>query len=243
LRSSLQELYCRNNKLETLKGLEQCVNLHRNSKNFQLGNFVSLQYLDCDSNQLETLEGLEKCAILQKLHCYYNKLTTLKGIEQCVNLILVSCVNNQLGEIENNIKNMINGKQYKITEESLKFSKLYSLITVDEMNIYYNYMSNREKILVEYNYNNFIRSQYFKDHKIEIVEEYNLVGYYDELYLKYQTTEEECSICIDDTFELYIRCVNGHVICKECYELCQNKKECCVCRVEYDIKDMFYSKS
>ena len=47
---------------------------------------------------------------------------------------------------------------------------------------------------------------------------------------------------MDETFIEYVRCVNGHVICRECYELCQNNRECCVCRVEYDINDMYYCK-
>ena len=98
-------------------------------------------------------------------------------------------------------------------------------------------------MLIENNYENFKQCQYFKDNKREIVGKYNLVEYYDEVYLKYQNIDESCAICKDETFKLYIRCCNGHVICRECYELCQNKKICCVCRGQYQINEMFYSKS
>ena len=224
---NLQELVCENNKLETLEGLEECVNLH---------------ILECHSNKLTTLKGL-KCLNLQRLNCHSNKLETLEGIEKCAILHKLWCFNNQLGEFDGNIIYMINGNEYKITKELLKYDKLYTRMTKDEMDEYYDYLDGNEHIIIANNYNNFIRSEYFEDHKKEFVEKYNLVEYYDEIYLITQNTEDNCSICINDTFKLYIRCVNGHVICKECYELCQNKRLCCVCRVEYDIKNMYYSKN
>ena len=77
---------------------------------------------------------------------------------------------------------------------------------------------------------------------VELVERYNLVEFYNEIYLKKQKTVEGCAICCDNKFIQYIKCQNNHVICRECYDLCQNKRLCCVCRNEYQIKNMYYEK-
>jgi len=111
------------------------------------------------------------------------------------------------------------------------------------MDKYYEYLDDNINNLLEYNYYNFKQSQYFEDHKINLAKKYNLVDFYDELYLITQNTEDECIICMDDTFHKYVKCINGHIICKDCYNLLMNKRLCCVCRVEYDIKNMYYSKN
>ena len=224
----LQRLYCNFNQLETLEGLEKCVNLQR---------------LYCVHNKLETLKGLDNCRILQKIDCNYNKLTTLKGLEKCVNLQGLCCDNNKLITLE--LKHMLGllTVDFYVDVSTSNITVIHRTYICKLDHLYDNIDKYKERILIENDYDNFKQCQYFKDHKKEFVEKYNLVEFYDEIYLINQNTEEYCSICIDDTFELYIRCVNGHVICEECYELCQNKRECCVCRVEYEIKDMYYSKN
>ena len=255
---NLRILECERNKLKTLEGLEGCVNLQGNSENFQFGNFVSLQtlncwnnnlrtleglegcvnlqLLDCSNNKLETLEGIEQCVILQELYCGSNKLEELKGIEGCINLQILSCDN------FGNIKNMLNGKEYTFTEELSKYKQVYKRLTLEQMDKYYEYLDDNINNLLEYNYYNFKQSQYFEDHKINLAKKYNLVDFYDELYLITQNTEDECIICMDDTFHKYVKCINGHIICKDCYNLLMNKRLCCVCRVEYEITEMYYSK-
>ena len=264
----MKELDCCKNDLKTLKGLEKCVNLQiLNCGSNQLTTLeglekcVNLQILNCGNNKLQTLKGLEQCINLQELYCDSNKLETLKGIEECINLRVLYCYNNQLESLEGliqcinlqrlncgydnfgNIKNMINGEEYTFTEELLKYKQVYKRLTTDQMDQYYDCLKRNEHIMIEYNYNNFRQCQYFNEHKRELVEQYNLVDLYDEIYLITQNTEDHCSICIDDTFSRYIKCKNNHIICHDCYKCLINKRRCCVCRVEYDIKDMYYSKN
>lgn len=124
--------------------------------------------------------------------------------------------------------------------------KLYRKLTVDELDEYYENIQGREEILIEYNYDNFINSRYFKDHKKDIVDKYNLLEFYDDIYLIKENTAEECIICMDNTFRRYIKCNKCHkVICNECYELLpyKHKKNCCACTRSYDICEMYYEKN
>jgi hypothetical protein len=93
---------------------------------------------------------------------------------------------------------------------------------------------------LQYNYGNFIKSKYFENNKQELVEKYNLVEFYDIIYEHQECTNDECQICVDDTFSKYVKCVNNHVICYDCYKCLMNKRICCVCNCEYRIMEMFY---
>jgi hypothetical protein len=88
-------LYCYDNQLTTLEGIE---------------NLVNLQYLYCSNNQLTSLEGIENLVNLKFLYCDNNQLTTLEGIENLVNLQYLSCNNNQLTSLEG-IENLVNLKE------------------------------------------------------------------------------------------------------------------------------------
>src|SRR3989344_5437376 len=81
----ITELHCDENKIETLEGLEKCVNLTE---------------LYCSNNKLETLKGLEKCVNLTLLKCNSNKLETLEGIEKCNKLTKLDCSNNKLRKLK-----------------------------------------------------------------------------------------------------------------------------------------------
>jgi internalin A len=54
-----KELYCYNNQLTTLKGIENLTNLHT---------------LYCDNNQLTSLKGIENLTYLKKLYYSNNQL-------------------------------------------------------------------------------------------------------------------------------------------------------------------------
>ena len=77
----------------------------------------------------------------------------------------------------------------------------------------------------------------------ELVEKYNIISEYYDIYKQQQDTCEECIICDDTDFTLYIKCQHGHIICNDCFELYEKNKECCVCYSKYDVKYMFYSKN
>ena len=116
--TQIKEIDCFRNKLETLEGIEECINL---------------QTLNCSGNWLETLEGLEKCINLQTLNCSNNQLgmpknkkdydnyveclfmsgmgrygydrtlfeyECIKGLENCNKLTILDCSYNLLQSLE-----------------------------------------------------------------------------------------------------------------------------------------------
>ena len=179
--------------------------------------------MNCSNNQLTTLKEIEHYINLKYLFCSNNQLTTLKGIERCVNLMGLKC--DFYLEIPNEISNVAYNYDYEL-----------DILTdvIMEKNI--------DKLL-ENNYDNFIKCKYFNNHKVELVERYNLVEFYDEVFLTIQNTDEDCMICMDDAFIRYIKCENNHVMCYDCYKCLMNKRRCCVCNYEYHIKEMYYAKN
>ena len=102
---NLIELDCSDNKLTSLKGIEELTNL---------------EWLDCSNNKLTSLEGIENLDKLVEIYCYDNKLTSLKGIENLDKLEFLDCRDNplpysdlfNLDKIKLDIKKEI--RQYKI---------------------------------------------------------------------------------------------------------------------------------
>jgi Leucine-rich repeat (LRR) protein len=96
---NLQELWCNNNKLTTLRELKlpnlQILDCSYN-KLTTLGelNLPNLEIINCYDNNLSTLGELN-LPNLQTLDCSYNKLTTL-GTLNLPNLQILYCSNNQL---------------------------------------------------------------------------------------------------------------------------------------------------
>ena len=78
--TSLQTLYCENNKLRNLDGL----------------NCSSLQEILCFNNRLKNIDGLSKCTSLKYLNCSYNNLENIDSLINCTSLELIWCNNNQL---------------------------------------------------------------------------------------------------------------------------------------------------
>jgi len=68
---NLKDLYCNNNDLIELKGLDK---------------LVKLEYLHCHNNKLTELKGLDKLVNLEVLYCSINQLIELKGLDKLVNL-------------------------------------------------------------------------------------------------------------------------------------------------------------
>jgi hypothetical protein len=100
----ITDLYCHNNQLTSLEGIENLVNLER---------------LNCSNNQLINLDGIENLVNLEKLYCSYNQLTSLEGIENLVNLERLYCYNNQLTSLEG-IENLVNLKELDCQNNLLK---------------------------------------------------------------------------------------------------------------------------
>ena len=109
------------------------------------------------------------------------------------------------------------------------------------MNKYYHYLDKHVDTLISHNYKRFTKSKYFSDHLIELVNKYNLVGFY-KMFKKEKDTNDECIICCDNIFKTYIQCSNGHVVCEECFKLCKDIKTCSGCIVKYIITDMYFVK-
>ncbi|CAI2173372.1 6724_t:CDS:2 [Funneliformis geosporum] len=80
--SDLEKLYCGNNKLSAIKGLN-------------LTNCGKLNDLECNENQLTQLT-LPKLDNLQKLICYNNNLTNLKFVQQSTKLEILSIGDNNI---------------------------------------------------------------------------------------------------------------------------------------------------
>src|SRR3989338_4750943 len=74
----ITKLYCSDNELETLEGLEKCINLTE---------------LDCSYNNIKTLEELEKYINLTELYCSNNELSLQ------YNLVISTCILTSLNDL------------------------------------------------------------------------------------------------------------------------------------------------
>jgi protein phosphatase 1 regulatory subunit 7 len=84
-------IYCHNEKLTSLEGIENCINLEK---------------LYCNNNKLTSLKGIENCPNLEILDCEKNQLTSLIEIENCPDLKNIFCddledINQYKDKIEN----------------------------------------------------------------------------------------------------------------------------------------------
>ena len=105
----ITKLICDNNELETLEGLEKCINLTElNCSNNELETlegiekYINLTKLNCGNNKLKTLEFFTRVKYinLAKLECGGNELETLKGIERCNKLTELDCKRNELRKLK-----------------------------------------------------------------------------------------------------------------------------------------------
>ncbi len=110
----ITELYCYNENLTNLKGVENLINLETlDSSNNNLTslegieNLTNLKRLYCNNNHLTNLNGIENLVNLEYLYCYNNNLTNLEGIENLINLKYLGCSNYNLTSLEG-IENLIN---------------------------------------------------------------------------------------------------------------------------------------
>lgn len=81
--ASLEQLYIRNNQVEDLSFLTQC---------------LSLQYLNLDHNSVQSLESLRNCGELKALSAMDNQIRTTQGIERLKKLIYLDLSGNGLTE-------------------------------------------------------------------------------------------------------------------------------------------------
>jgi Leucine-rich repeat (LRR) protein len=103
----LTTLNCFNNKLTSLKGIE---------------NLINLTYLSCSHNKLTSLKGIELLVNLKILYCDNNQLTSLKEIENLINLTYLNCSDNQLSYKSSNLKGIL--KEIKIEKRKNIISNL-----------------------------------------------------------------------------------------------------------------------
>jgi internalin A len=97
---NLKELYCSYNNLTNLNGIKNLTKLKNlncndnNLINLEIQNLTNLTYLNCNSNQLENLNEIENLTNLKYLYCHHNNIENLNGIEKCTNLKILICNNN-----------------------------------------------------------------------------------------------------------------------------------------------------
>jgi Leucine-rich repeat (LRR) protein len=94
LPKSLEELHCRDNKIESLPSGDNLPKLKRLDCSLNrlpiLMPYMSLENLVCDNNELETLHCPNK---VKRLLCCNNKIISISG---CKNVKYLECSNNQL---------------------------------------------------------------------------------------------------------------------------------------------------
>jgi len=78
---NLTYLYCSDEGITSLEGIEGLVNL---------------KWLECSNNKLTSLKGIENLDELNYLNCSNNKLASLKGIENLDKLDILYCFDNPL---------------------------------------------------------------------------------------------------------------------------------------------------
>ena len=96
-------LYCSNNQLTSIVGLENLPNLelfycYNNQLTSIIGleNLPNLERFDCNNNRLNMIPEIEHLINLGWLNCQDNQLESLSGIENCLNLHVYNFVNNPL---------------------------------------------------------------------------------------------------------------------------------------------------
>lgn len=168
---------------------------------------------------METLEGLDYCVSLQELYCNGNKFDYLEFLK-----------------FSKNIRKSDIMKNIDITLDDNKLKNM----TVLELNKYYIVLNKYVDNIINVNYDNFIKCNYFTDNKKQIVEKYKLVEFYKDIYTIIRFTDKNCYICYNVITNDYVKCINNHEICRECYDCLVNNKICCVCRMEYEINQLYY---
>jgi Leucine-rich repeat (LRR) protein len=99
---NLEELYCFDNELSEIKGLNECLKLKKLVCNankliiLNLTNLKRLQYLGCQENQLKEL-NISENKELTELYCFDNELTNLNL--NCPKLSDLRCNKNQLTQL------------------------------------------------------------------------------------------------------------------------------------------------
>ena len=145
----VKELWCSDNNLTELKGLDKLVNLkvlycddNELTELKGLDKLVNLKVLYCFDNKLIELNGLDKLVNLKVLYCDDNELTELKGLDKLVNLKVLYCFDNKLTELDlSKLVNLevLNGERYtqpdRIAKIIYKIDSLFERIENIEQNI------------------------------------------------------------------------------------------------------------
>ena len=234
------------NKFETKVSFEKNINLREidigNNKLSIIRIPLTITNLHIGLSNFESLYRIEQAVYLKELLCDNNKIKSVDNINELKYIECLVCNNNLITHINSPLKLKQLDVDFDVNVncdvEELNYNYNKKLEGVS----YYKIKLNISNMLDE-NYDEFIQSNYFKEHKYEIVEKYNLVIFYDDIYLIEKQTDKCCLICLDSDFNKYIMCHHGHIICFECYQLLLNKKICDVCRNDYSVKKMYYTKS
>lgn len=135
LLTHLKTLYCSDNKLKSLAGVEKLKSLTKlNCSGNQLSSLVGVEHLTrlkilkCGGNLLTSLDGVEHLATLTALTCSSNRLTNLAGVEHLTSLKTLSCGNNQLTGLEG-----VEGLK-TLTKLECQSSQLTSLASIEHLN-------------------------------------------------------------------------------------------------------------
>ena len=100
---NLKELFCYENELTSIIGIEECISieiLFCNNNNLNVLDVVNhnkLEVLNCDNNKLNSL-FIDECINLKHLSCCVNNLTSLHV--DCPSLETLSCSDNKLTDID-----------------------------------------------------------------------------------------------------------------------------------------------
>lgn len=260
----LKSLLCGANKINSLHGLRNCVSLEELSISQNMlkyidiiGHLQNIRYLYVNDNPITDISIVRNFPLLTRIECYKNNFHSIIDIikETSIKYLVIDIDKLSLAEqyvlkrheyeisIDNYMYPDSNIYIFDLTEENT--GKIFITLDCTDLNIHEDRLEPFVQQLLENNYDNFIKCNYFLNNKDEIVKKYCLTEFIIDDNDHTKNIDIECPICYDTTFTRYVKCINDHIICKSCYDNIDKDKQnkCCVCYCNYNIYTMYWSKT
>ena len=254
---TIKELMCHMNKIVSLKWLSQMTNLtiikHYNDESldtkgiqkcikikkglFGISHLSDYNFLNNSSENIKELQirsddmkmiDFRKMKNLPKI--------TVKGKE---NYETIYSFNNIISVTRSLmfIARLNRVVEFDLEEYMLSHDIFYKHMEIFELNKYNDYLGEHLDIILLHNFDNFVKSEYFYENYVELINKYHNLSF---PHITIENINEDCPVCLDPIHGYYIKCVNKHVICRDCYKYLIRKDICCVCSLKYKNDITFY---